>query len=171
MKNMRISRATVLGIGVVFLAASFAWAQAPTGGIAGTVYDKTGGSVPGAQITLRSEATGATRTSTTSTAGAYEFPQLFPGAYALTAEAKGFRRMVQHNIMVDVGAVVHLDITLEVGSIGETVEVTAEILLVEPDKTSMSKTVDVRGMQNLPMLDRQILNLALTVPGTIPGAP
>jgi len=171
MKTARTMQAIGLTLGVLFLTGISAWAQAPTGGIAGTVYDRTGGAVPGAQMTLRSEATGATRTTTTSTAGAYEFPQLLPGAYALTAEAKGFRRMVQHNVMVDVGAVVHLDFTLEVGSMAETVEVTAEAPLIEPDKTSISKAVDIRGMQNFPMADRQFLNLALTVPGTTPGAP
>ncbi len=171
MKNMKISRATGLAVGVVFLAACFAWCQAPTGGIAGAVYDQSGGSVPGAKMILRSEATGAERAATTSTAGAYEFPQLLPGAYSLTAEAKGFRRMVQHNIMVDVGAVVHLDITLDVGSLEETVEVTAEAPLIEPEKTSISNTVDIRGMQNFPMSDRQFLNLVTTVPGAKPTAP
>jgi len=171
MKTARTMQAIGLTLGVIFLTGISAWAQAPTGGIAGAVYDRTGGAVPGAQMTLRSEATGATRTATTSAAGAYEFPQLLPGAYALTAEAKGFRRMVQHNIMVDVGAVVHLDFTFEVGSVAETVEVTAEMPLVEPDKTSISRAVDIRGMQNFPMSDRQFLNLVTTVPGTKPTAP
>src|SRR5262249_21019538 len=71
----------------------------------------------------------------------------------------------------NVGLVVHLDATLEVGPLTETVEVTAEPPLVEPDKTSISTAVDVRAMQNLPLQDRQFLNLALTVAGTTPGAP
>jgi len=171
MKSLKIAQAFSLVLGVVLLAASLGWAQALTGGIAGTVYDRTHAAVPGTEIILRSVATGATRTTTTSTAGSYEFPQLGPGAYDLTAQAKGFRRMVERNIMVDVGAVVHLDLTLEVGEMSQTVEVTAELPLIEPDKTFIGKTVDVRGMENLPMLDRQFLNLVLTVPGTTPGAP
>jgi len=171
MKNLRMVQVLVLAFAVVLLVPTFGWSQFSTGSIAVVVYDKTGAAMPGATLTLRDTATSATRTATTSTEGYYEFAQLRPGTYDLTAEAKGFRRMVQRSIVVDVGQVVHLDLRLEVGELSQTVEVTAEVPLVEPDKTSISKTVNVRGMQNLPMQDRQILNLALTVPGTKPGAP
>ena len=73
--------------------------------------------------------------------------------------------------MVNVGLVVHLDVTLDVGDVKETVEVTAETALIEPDETSISTAVDPRSMQNLPFQDRQFLNLALIVPGTVPGTP
>ena len=171
MKTMRIMQAIGFLLGLMLLATNSGWAQLSTGSIVGTVYDQTGAAVPTAQLTLRDTATGTTRTATTSAAGAYEFPQLRPGTYDLTAEAKGFRRTVERNIVVNASLVARLDVTLQVGDVAQTVEVTAEIPLIEPDKTSISKTVDIRGMQNLPMLDRQILNLALTVPGTTPGAP
>jgi hypothetical protein len=145
--------------------------QLPTGSIVGSVYDRMGATVAGAQLVLKDTATGTPRATTTSTAGSYEFLELRPGTYDLAVEAKGFRRTVERNIVVNVGPVVHLDVTLELGSVTETVEVTAETPLVEPDKTSISTAVDVRAMQNLPLLDRQFLNLALTVPGTVPGAP
>jgi hypothetical protein len=146
-------------------------AQLPTGSIVGTVYDRSGAAVPSAQLVLKDAATGTSRATTTSTVGGYEFLELRPGTYDLAVEVKGFRRTVEHNIVVNVGLVVHLDVTLELGNVRETVQVKAETPLVEPDKTSISTAVDVRGMQNLPLLDRQFLNLALTVPGTIPGAP
>jgi hypothetical protein len=145
--------------------------QLPTGSIVGAVYDRSGAAVPGAQLVLKDTATGTPRTKTTSTAGSYEFLELRPSAYDLAVEAKGFRRTVERNIVVNVGLVVHLDVKLEVGDVRETVEVRAETPLVEPDKTSISTAVDVRAMRSLPLQDRQFLNLALTVPGTIPGAP
>lgn len=145
--------------------------QLPTGSIVGGVYDQTGAAVPGARLLLKDTATGTSRTTITSTAGGYEFLELRPGTYDLALEAKGFRRTVERNIVVNVGLVVHLDVTLELGDVRETVEVRAETPLVEPDKTSISTAVDVRAMQNLPLLDRQFLNLALTVAGTVPGAP
>ncbi len=145
--------------------------QLPTGSIVGSVYDRTRATVPGAQLVLKDTATGTPRGTTTSTAGSYEFLELRPGTYDLAVEAKGFRRTVERNIVVHVGLVVHLDVTLELGNVTETVEVTAETPLVEPDKPSISTAVDVRAMQNLPLQDRQFLNLALTVPGTVPGAP
>jgi hypothetical protein len=145
--------------------------QLPTASIVGTVYDRSGAAVPGAQLVLKDIATATPRTTTTSAAGGYEFLELRPSMYDLAVEAKGFRRTVVRNIVAHVGLVVHLDVSLEVGDVREAVEVRAETPLIEPDKTSISTAVDVRAMQNLPLLDRQFLNLALTVPGTTPGAP
>jgi hypothetical protein len=112
--------------------------QVPTGGIAGTVHDRSGGAVPGTQLILKATATSALRATTTSTEGSYEFLELRPGIYDLVAEAKGFRRTVVRSILVNVGLVVHLDVTLDVGDVTETVEVKAETPLVEPDKASTS---------------------------------
>ena len=137
----------------------------------GSIYDQTGGTVADAQLVLKDTATGTPRSTTTSTAGSYEFLELRPGTYELAIEAKGFRRTVERNVVVNVGLLVHLDVTLELGSETETVLVTAKPPLVEPDKTSISTALDVRAMQSLPLQDRQFLNLALTVPGTVPGAP
>jgi len=145
--------------------------QLPTGSIVGSVYDRTGATVAGAQLVLKDTATGTPRATTTSTAGSYEFLELRPGTYDLAVEARGFRRTVERNIVVNVGLVVRLEVTLQVGDVTETVEVTAETPLVEADKASISTAVDVRAMQNLPLQDRQFLNLALTVSGAVPGAP
>jgi carboxypeptidase family protein len=155
---------------VVFATTSLQ-AQLSTGSIVGTVYDRSGATVPGAQLVLKDPATNASRGTTASTEGSYEFLELRPGAYELAVEAKGFRRTVEHTVVVNVGLVVHLDVALELGDVSETVEVRAQTPLIEPDKTSISAAVDPRAMQDLPFQDRQFLNLALIVPGTVPGAP
>src|SRR5690348_11861419 len=115
--------------------------QLPTGSVVGSVYDRSRAIVPGAQLVLKDTATGTPRATTTSAAGSYEFLELRPGTYDLAVEAQGFRRTVERNIVVNVGLVVHLDATLEVGHVTETVEVRAETPLVEPDKTSISTAV------------------------------
>src|SRR5713226_1971915 len=153
------------------LAATAAMAQIPTGGVAGNVYDPTKAFVAGAQVTLRDAQTAATRQMPTSTEGYFEFTQLRPSTYELTVEAAGFRRMLERNIVVNAGQIAHVDVFLELGNVSETVEVTAEIPLIEPEKTAISRSVDIKMIMSLPMLARQFLNLALTVPGTIPGAP
>ena len=151
--------------------ASPAVGQVPTGSLVGSVYDRTGAAVPGPQLVLSDTATNVLRGTTASPQGSYEFLQLRPGTYDLSVEANGFRRTVERSIVVNVGLVVHLDVTLDVGDVTETVEVKAETPLIEPDKTSIGMAVDPRSMQNLPLQDRQFLNLAVIVPGTIPGAP
>src|SRR6266852_4348193 len=153
------------------LAAAAAMAQIPTGGIAGIVYDPTKAVVPGAQVTLRDAETAATRQTATSAEGYYQFPLLRPSTYEVTVELKGFQRMLQRNIVVNAGEIAHVDVTLELGDTSQTVEVTAGIPLIEPEKTSISRAVDLNAIMSLPMLGRQINDLALTVPGAIPGAP
>src|SRR5712692_9623305 len=153
------------------LAAAAAMAQIPTGGVAGIVYDPTKAVVPGAQVTLRDAQTAATRQTATSAEGYYQFPLLRPSTYELTLEFKGFQRMLQRNIVVNAGEIAHVDVTLQLGDTSQTVEVTAGIPLIEPEKTSISRAVDLNAIMSLPMLGRQINDLALTVPGTIPGAP
>src|SRR4029077_10347158 len=130
-----------------------------------------GATVSGAQLVLNDTATGNLRNTSTSPEGSYEFLELRPGTYDLAVEAKGFRRTVERSIVVNVGLMVRLDVTLDLSDVKEPVEVKAETPLVEPDKTSISTAVDPRSMQNLPLQDRQFLNLAVIVPGTIPGAP
>ncbi|SPE31120.1 putative Cna B domain protein [Candidatus Sulfotelmatomonas gaucii] len=145
--------------------------QAPTGSITGEIHDPTGASVGGAQLVLRDVATEALRSTTASLLGSYEFPQLTPGVYDLSIEAKGFRRTVERHIVVNVGSAVHLDVTMPLGDVSETVEVNAEPPLIEPDKVSIGSIVDLHSIQYLPLEDRQFLNLDLIAPGTIPGAP
>ncbi len=145
--------------------------QTPTGIIAGTIRDTSGASVSGAQLRLRDVATEFARSAFASRSGSYEFPQLSPGVYDLTIEARGFRQTLERHIVVNVGSAVNLDVAMLPGDVKETVEVVAEPLLIEPDKVSIGSIVDLHSIQNLPLEDRQFLNLALTVPGTIPGAP
>src|ERR1700739_2572378 len=121
--------------------------QLPTGSIVGTVYDRTGATVPGAQLVLNDTATGNPRGTSTSPEGSYEFLELRPGTYDLAVGAKGFRRTVERSIVVNVGLMVRLDVTLDLGDVKETVEVKAETPLVEPDKTSISTAVDPRSIQ------------------------
>src|SRR5215471_18634101 len=104
--------------------------QLPTGSIVGTVHDRSRAVVPGAQLVLKDTATGTPGATTTSAAGSYEFLELRPGIYDLAVEAKGFRRTVERNIVVNVGLVVHLDATLEVGDVRETLEGRAETPLI-----------------------------------------
>jgi len=153
------------------LTLSITFAQQPTGSVVGNAYDQSGASVAGAQVTLRNVATGETKTLAASSEGYFEFLALRPATYELLAEAKGFRRLHDTEIVVNVGSVVRADLHFEVGEVTQVVEVTSEIPLIEPDRTTVNRSVDLKEVSNLPMLGRDILALALTAPGTIQGAP
>ena len=162
---------SVYGCALILILSCRSYAQVPTGSVVGNAYDPSGGSIVNAEILLRNVATGETQSFVTNSEGYYEFLSLRPATYEIQAEAKGFRRMHRSDIVVNVGSVVRADLHFEIGEVSQVVEVTLEPPLIEPDKTSISRSVDVKAVSNLPMLGRNILDLALTAPGTIQGAP
>jgi hypothetical protein len=144
-------------------------AQQPTGGIVGTVTDQSGALLSGARVSLRDVGTGFSRATTTNQSGQYTFTLLRPTEYEITVEAPGFSRVVQRGIVLNVSQVVTADVQLKVGGQEETVEVTGEIPLVQPDTTSVSHAMDARSIQNLPLLNRNFLGLAVLTPGSTPS--
>ena len=145
--------------------------QVPGGSILGDIYDEGGASVSAAKLVLENRGTGARRTAVASSLGNYEFAALAPGSYDLSIEATGFRHTVERSIVVNVGAAVRVDVTLSVGSVRETIDVKADPAAIQPDKVSIGSVVELASVRSLPLQDRQFLNLALMVPGTLPGAP
>src|SRR5437764_14871418 len=125
----------------VFLCAVTAIAQESGGAtINGTVTDPSGALISSAKITATQTATGAQRTTQTSSAGLYSLSALPAGSYAVTVEATGFKQAKFAAVPVSVGAVVTLDAHLEVGATMETVDVSADAPVVE---TSRSQTATV----------------------------
>src|SRR5579871_3465860 len=116
---------------VVSMVLGAAWAQQNLGVIVGKVTDPSGAMVSGATVALTSEATGVRRNATTGASGNYAFGGLPFGSYDLVAEAKGFRKLEQKGIRVYVGESLTLDLALEIGSVDQTVEVTAATPLIE----------------------------------------
>ena len=103
------------------LFASSAFAQTGTTSIRGSINDKSGGVIPGAQVKLSSRALAVERTTITTSTGQYEFLALQPGTYDLAIEAKGFRKSEQKGIELLVNNPTTLNLTLEVGTSTETV--------------------------------------------------
>lgn len=171
MKFRRFLRLSISLCPLMIAVCSVTFAQQPTGSVVGNTYDQSGATVAGTQVTLRNVATGEAKTLTTSSEGYFEFLALRPATYEVLAEAKGFHRLHHTEIVVNVGSVVRADLHFEVGEVTQVVEVTSEIPLIETDRTTVNRSVDLKEVSNLPMLGRDILALALTAPGTIQGAP
>lgn len=168
---MRMYRFPVTVLTIVFLLGLSTAARAQSGTISGTVSDSTGAVIASAQVTARDVHTDIIRTTTTNSQGFYEFIAVKPSTYEVAVEAKGFVRAVKHDINVVVGLESHFDVTLAPGSVSETVEVKAEVPLIEPDKTNVSYSIETQQIQNLPLQGRQFLDLALLTPGVTPQAP
>ena len=140
------------------------------GSISGTIKDSSGAVVPSVKLTLTSSATGIATTTNSNPEGEFQFQRLPPATYSLTAEATGFKRVAVSSVLVQVDQITHLELTLEVGTLNESVQVEAAAPLLENDKSTLSSVVENREIVNMPLNTRQVLDLALITPGVNPTA-
>lgn len=142
------------------LTASLTWAQ-ETATLLGTVRDSSGAAVAGVNITARNTGTQQVRTTATDDDGTYRIPGLLVGNYEVRAEHQGFEAAVRAGLVltVDLQAVVNL--TLQVGSVSQTVEVTGEAPIVNTTTSSTGGLVDSERMSDLPMNGRNYIDLSL----------
>src|SRR5689334_15392399 len=114
----------------------FALAQEARGSIAGQVLDAQSSAVPGAVVTVLNTGTGYSVHVTTDESGYFEFVLLNTGTYTVTAEAQGFKKSERGNVRVSVAGRVQLEFHLELGSVSETVDVTADVPLLDTTTAS-----------------------------------
>src|SRR5215471_16428670 len=143
-------------------------AQTFFGSILGTVTDATGAAVPAASVTLINTGTSERRAGQTDADGAYRFVNLVPGGYRLEIEKPGFRRLTREPIQVEVEAAVRIDVTMQVGDVTQTLEVSAATPLLQTENSSLSQVVEGRTVQDMPLNGRNVLNLVSLVPGVVP---
>ncbi|MGH9935308.1 MAG: carboxypeptidase regulatory-like domain-containing protein [Blastocatellia bacterium] len=169
---MRGHKFTSLAGMCLLLLASAAFAQSSTATLNGTVSDETGAVIADAMITVTSAATGQTRTTNSNSAGFYTFPLLKPGAYRLRVERSGFTPAQREDVLLQVGDTVALDLSLKVGGVGETVQVTASAApMLETGSSSLGEVVNSRTIESLPLNGRNVMQLVALTPGisTTPG--
>ena len=151
---------TVLSVGI-------APAQEYRGRVQGTVTDSSQAAAPDATVTLRNVNTGVDSARQTDAAGHYLFDFVQPGTYSVTVQASGFQKFVQENITVLTGGDVTVNAALTVGSVNETVNVTAEVSSVQFNTSTMTTTVQGVMLDNLPVLARNPFSLALLNPAVV----
>jgi outer membrane receptor protein involved in Fe transport len=144
---------------------SNAFAQATASGtIQGTVTDKSAAVVTGAQVVAKSKATDLTRTTTTSDTGNYRFDLLPVGVYTVTVTKTGFATVAQ-TVEILIEQVATINVELKTGSVSEVIEVTSEAPIVDQQKTSVSQNITPSEVEQLPMVGRDVANLAYLAPG------
>jgi len=125
-------------------------AQETTGGIAGYVKDKTGGSVPRATVEVSSPALITPRSAVTDDAGYFRFIQLPPGEYTVTVTAQNFHTYKRSGIILDVGKLPTFEILMEVGAVTETIEVTEKAPIVDVTTSKAAVTIPLDEINNVP---------------------
>ena len=148
--------------------AVFAFAQTNRGGISGTVFDKTGAVVPGAVVTITNVGTNRSQRLTTSEEGAYTATALEPVVYSITVEAQGFKKSAVNSIKVDTAVTTTVNITLEPGAVETIVNIVAEGALINAESGTPGQTITERQIRDLPLNNRSVLDLVLTV-GNVSG--
>src|SRR5581483_7837902 len=102
--------------------------------------------------------------------GNYVIPEVRPGVYSITAEAPGFKRTLRSGVTIEVNQYAHIDITLELGEVSQSVEVSASGSGVDTYTSSINETVDTHRVEDLPLNGRQALQLQTLLPGVVPAA-
>lgn len=136
------------------------------GKMTGTVVSEDGMALPGATLEISSPALIAGKQSaTTSAKGSYVFLNLPVGRYKISVSRDGFKQVTRDNINVSAGAVVTLDLTLPVGTVQETVVVTAEGSIVDAKTSTIDSRIDRDLLAKLPTSRDAFYDLSLTAPG------
>src|SRR6266446_2627019 len=134
MKSLFESRALLAGFASALVTAAALLGQTFYGSIVGTVTDATGAAAPGSGVALINLGTSERRAAETDAQGNYQFVNLVPGRYR-----------------IEVQAAVRIDATLEVGDVGQVVEVKADTPLLQTETSSLGQVVEARAVQQMPL--------------------
>src|SRR5215471_6979768 len=164
------NRKFVLVLIVLIMLASVSSVRADvTGSILGVVHDRSGGAVAGAQVVATNVATNLKQETESAADGSFRILALPAGTYKLTVNAKGFRPFVENDVVVQVNDKLNLDVTLDVGSVTDTVEISANAVQVQTENTQLGDVIDSKKMLALPLNGRSYIDLLGLQAGVAPA--
>ncbi|MEN6537594.1 MAG: carboxypeptidase regulatory-like domain-containing protein [Bryobacteraceae bacterium] len=150
---------------LLFLYIPSSTAQEVSAGITGRITDPTGAAVAGAKITAKDANRGTVWPTTTNDEGIYAFPRIPVGTYDLRIEARGFKSLVRSGIDLELNQRARLDLTLELGAITESIEVTGAAPLLNTETTIVGSVLTSNTVVNTPLVSRNYISLTLLAPG------
>jgi len=121
-----------------------------TSAIVGQVSDASGAAVPNATVTVTNKETGLRRSASTDDSGRFSFPQLKPGAYSVKVEAKGFELQQNDAISAALGQKQTVDFRLKIAQSNQTVEISSEAPILNPENANTYTTLNARALEDLP---------------------
>src|SRR3954453_12084383 len=160
-----------VGLLAVFCASAI-FAQRDLATLVGTVTDASGGVVPNAKVTITEVGTGQVYSLLTGAGGDFVRPALKPSTYTVSVSAPGFRTAEQKDILLKAGERTGVDITLTIGDVGQTVEVTAATPLLQTESTQVGASINTKTLTDVPLGgQRNFAYLARLSPGVLPAEP
>ncbi len=142
-----------------------------TGRLVGAVTDDNGALIANAQVTIKGSRAEGQFTVTTDKEGNWTLPSIPAGAYTVTVTAPGFKSSVVRDVKVDVGLPATVNVTLEVGNVGDQVIITGGGEVLQTASATISSTITGRKIQELPFSTRDAMQLVVTLPGVqTPGS-
>lgn len=149
----------------ICLAVSFNLFGQSSAQLTGNVTDNTGANIANAEVLITSATTGAERRVQTDETGQYSLPFLSPGDYVLSVKRDGFRGYRQSGIRLEVNQVARIDVSLELGAVTESVNITSSAPLIESDTSAVGQVVETKAVEDLPLNGRNFVQLAVLGPG------
>ena len=138
-----------------------------TSNIQGAVKDAKGAVVAGAGVKAKSASLSVERTAASDGDGFYRLARLPAGIYVISISAPNFASSTLENVELTLNRTLTLDVDLEVGSVKQTVSITAEALVIDPTTAATGATVTPRQIQDMPVNGRNYLDLMQLVPGVV----
>ena len=169
-RRRSLFRCLCLGLaGVIVLNAPHATAQVLYGSVVGDVTDATGAALPGTTLVITNRGTGLTRQAAADAQGHFNFTDLPAGVYSLKASLQSFRNFEQTEVTVNINNVTRVDVTLEVGAMGDTITVNAEPPKLQTDTAEVHQNLVAAELTNLPVpLGRNYQQMYRMLPGFAP---
>ena len=164
MSSQKTRLAVYLGL-LLCLCSPFLRGQA-TGSFSGTVSDKAGAVIAGADVRITSQGTGLTRAAKTDNSGHYLIPLLPVAFYILHVEAQGFGPVEQRDVRLQVDEQRELNFSLQPASVSTSVEVNATEVAVETSTPALGQVITAEQVDELPLNGRNFVQLATLTPGT-----
>jgi hypothetical protein len=148
--------------------AGVASAQLPTAAIRGVVSDQQGGVLPGATVSVTQTETGLARNTVTNEVGTYRIAGLPSGLYEVTLEMSGFQKQTRR-VELLLNQEAEINVTLGIAGAAEVVQVVAETPVIETTRSEMGRTFKAEQIRDMPLANRNYLNLAFLIPGVASG--
>jgi hypothetical protein len=139
-------------------------AQETRGSIEGIIKDPSGAVLPGVTVQAKGIDVAGGQTAVTDASGIYRFPALQPGTYEVIGTLQGFQTARAEQVSLSLGQVLKVDLTMQLSTVTETVQVTSESPLIDVKQSTASQTVRAEMIERLPK-GRDFTSLVTLAPG------